>query len=66
VSATHLLLEKRGWLGEGDLKALEAAAIGRVQVYEIVAFIGLKTISNYVNHIAHTEIDEAFRGDERR
>jgi AhpD family alkylhydroperoxidase len=62
VGATLLVLEKRGWLSEDDLKALEAAAVDRAQVYEVVAIVGLKTISNYVNHIAHTEIDSAFRG----
>ncbi len=61
VSATHLLLLRRGFLSAADLTALEAEGIDRGQVYEIVALIGLKTISNYVNHIAHTEIDEAFR-----
>ncbi len=62
VSATRLLLETRGFLGKDDLATLETAGVGRGQLYEIVALIGLKTISNYVNHIAHTEIDEAFRG----
>lgn len=62
VSATRLLLEKRGFLAEGDLSMLEAAGVGRGELYEIIALIGLKTISNYVNHIAHTEIDQAFQG----
>jgi AhpD family alkylhydroperoxidase len=61
ASAAHLLLLRRGFLVEDDLTALEAEGINRGQLYEIVALIGLKTISNYVNHIAHTEIDEAFR-----
>ena len=61
VSATRLLLLRRGFLVEGDLTALEAEGVGRGQLYELVAVIGLKTISNYVNHIAHTDIDEAFR-----
>ena len=61
VSATRLLLLRRGLLVEGDLTALEAEGVARGQLYELVALIGLKTISNYVNHIAHTEIDEAFR-----
>jgi hypothetical protein len=52
----------RGWLGRPDLERLAAEGIGLPQLYEIVALVGLKTISNYVNHIAHTEIDEAFRG----
>ncbi len=62
VSATRFLLQKQGWLTADDLEAFDALAVGRPQLYEIVALIGLKTISNYVNHIAHTEIDKAFRG----
>lgn len=62
VRATRLLLEKKGWLTAGDLAALEQEGITKAKVYEIVAFIGLKTISNYINHIAHTPIDQEFAG----
>ncbi len=62
VSATRFLHQRRGFLGKDEVAAFEAAGVDRGQLYEIVALIGLKTISNYVNHIAHTEIDEAFRG----
>ena len=61
VHATRLLLQRRGFLGKADLAIIEAAGVDRPQLYEIIALIGLKTISNYVNHIAHTEIDKAFR-----
>lgn len=61
VSATWQVLDTRGWLGAPDLAALEAEGMGRGEVYEVVALIGLKTISNYINHMAHTPIDEAFR-----
>ncbi len=62
VSATWELLDLRGFLKGADLERLLAQGIDRAQVYEIVALIGLKTISNWVNHIAHTEIDERLRG----
>jgi AhpD family alkylhydroperoxidase len=60
VSATWQVLDTRGWLGASDLANLEAEGIGRAQVYEVVALVGLKTISNYVNHIAHTVVDREF------
>ena len=60
AAATRQILEARGWLDADSLAGLEADGIDRRQVYEIVALIGLKTISNFVNHIAHTKIDEAF------
>ncbi|WP_456428989.1 carboxymuconolactone decarboxylase family protein [Rhodocaloribacter sp.] len=59
--ATRRLMGKRGWLGDDDLAEFEALGLDRGQIYEIVALIGIKTISNYVNHIAHTEIDPQFR-----
>lgn len=61
VTATRRILDKRGWLDDADLAESEALGIDRGQLYEIVALIGIKTISNYVNHIAHTEIDVQFK-----
>jgi AhpD family alkylhydroperoxidase len=61
VSATWQVLDARGALIPQDLRALEAEDVDRAQLYEIVAIIGLKTVSNYINHIARTPIDEAFR-----
>jgi AhpD family alkylhydroperoxidase len=61
VSATWQVLDTRGWLGAFDLASLEAEGVDRAQLYEVVALVGLKTISNYVNHIAHTVIDAEFR-----
>jgi AhpD family alkylhydroperoxidase len=60
VSATWQILDTRGWLSAPDLTGLEADGIDRAQLYELVALVGLKTISNYINHIAHTPIDEQF------
>jgi len=61
ITAARRILGKRGWLSADDLAEFEAQGIDRGQVYEIVALIGIKTISNYVNHIAHTEIDVQFK-----
>lgn len=60
VSATWQVLDTKGWLGPSDLASLEAEGIDRAQLYEVVALVGLKTISNYVNHIAHTPVDAQF------
>lgn len=61
VHATRLVLERRGWLEQDDLEKLESRGISRSQLFEIIGFIGVKTISNYVNHIAGTEIDDRFK-----
>jgi len=60
VRATKLILENRGWIDPEELTRFEQQGINRVKLYEIIALIGLKTISNYINHIAETPIDEQY------
>lgn len=62
VDTVDRVLSKEGWLEEDDLAELARRGVDRAQLYEIVALVGLKTISNYVNHIAGTEIDTQFGG----
>ena len=61
VRATRRILGKRGWLSEGDEAEFDDLGLGRPELYEIVTLVGIKTISNYVNHIAQTEVDEPFQ-----
>ncbi|CAI2717939.1 carboxymuconolactone decarboxylase family protein [Nitrospina watsonii] len=61
VEATFRTLDKKGWLTAEDLQEFEGWGIDRRQVLEIVGIIALKTITNYTNHIAHTEIDAEFK-----
>jgi len=58
VQATRLILDKSGWLEEEDLDQLAERGITRMHLYEINALISLKTLSNYINHVAQTKIDE--------
>ncbi len=60
VQATRLMLDKRGWLDDEDLDSLQQKGVDRAQLYEINALIGIKTFSNYVNHVAQTEVDPQF------
>ncbi len=62
VKATRLILEKRGFLSAQELSEVEATGIERAQLYEVIAIIGIKTITNYINHIAKTPIDAQFSG----
>jgi AhpD family alkylhydroperoxidase len=61
VRATRRILGKRGWLSDIDEEEFADLGLGRPVLYEIVALAGIKTISNYVNHIAGTEVDEPFQ-----
>lgn len=59
-SFTRIVVEKRGWPTEQELSAFVAAGYQPSQALELILGIGLKTISNYVNHIAQTPLDSAF------
>jgi alkylhydroperoxidase family enzyme len=57
---TYLLVEQRGHLTDEQEAAFKAQGYGDQQLIEIVLGIAQKVMSNYVNHIAQTPIDEAF------
>ncbi len=54
------VVSSRGWPSDADVSAVLAAGYGRQQVLEVVLGIGLKTLSNYTNHLAETPLDRAF------
>lgn len=54
------LLETRGLLGPEDLADYEKMGISRRQIHELIAIVALKTITNYVNHIEPTRLNEEF------
>ncbi|MDF1576585.1 MAG: carboxymuconolactone decarboxylase family protein [Bacteroidales bacterium] len=55
---TELLVEKRGWASEEEIQKFLDAGYTRKHVLELVVGIAQKIISNYVNHITHTPLDE--------
>lgn len=54
------LIEHRGWVPEEALGEFFAAGYGERQVFEAILGPSMKTISNYVNHLASTELDVPF------
>lgn len=50
----------RGWPDPLVTKAFFAAGYGQQQALEVILGVGLKTLSNYTNHLAATPIDPAF------
>jgi AhpD family alkylhydroperoxidase len=58
--AVSLLQDKKGWLDKDDVQNLEGKGISKQKLYEIIAIIAVKTITNYVNHISSIEIDKEF------
>ncbi len=55
-----LITEKRGWASEDDVAEFYAAGFTQANVLEVILATSLKTISNYVNHVADTPVDAAF------
>ena len=58
---TLAVVRKRGNVTNDDLQAFYDAGYGQQQVLEVILGVAQKTMSNYVNHIAETPIDEPFK-----
>lgn len=58
---TNLMLDKQGWVTEADIQPFLAAGYQRRHVMEVVLAISWKTLSNYVNHMADTPLDDMFQ-----
>ena len=59
---TAAVVNTRGWPSDADLEAFLGAGYGKQQVLEVVLGVGMKTLSNYTNHVAGTPLDPAFSG----
>ena len=57
---TRSMVEKRGFPTKGEVDSFLAAGFTTQHVLAIVQAIACKTYSNYVNHLAGTEVDAAF------
>lgn len=54
------IAENRGYPSEKSLKGFLSVGYTKSQVLEVVLGVGLKTLSNYTNHIANIPLDKAF------
>ena len=52
--------ESRGWPTDAQIEAFLAAGYTRQTVLEVILGTALKTLSNYTNHVAETDLDPAF------
>jgi len=58
---TQSVVEKRGWVEENEVQAFLDAGYSKAQLLEVIVGITQKTLSNYINHIVQTPLDEAFQ-----
>lgn len=57
---TAAVVTSRGRPSDTDIDAFVNAGYHKTQVLEVVLGVGMKTLSNYTNHIAGTPLDQAF------
>jgi uncharacterized peroxidase-related enzyme len=63
VNLTRELVAERGQASEKTVNAFLEQGYSKPQVMEILVGISLKTMSNYLDHLSPTPIDEAFRAE---
>lgn len=56
----EIVVERRGWPEQEAVQAFLDAGFEKHQVLEVVFGVGLKTLTNYTNHIVSTQLDPAF------
>jgi uncharacterized peroxidase-related enzyme len=57
---TARVVTSRGMPSPAETRAFLDAGYSKAQALEVILGIGMKTLSNYTNHIADTPIDDAF------
>ena len=57
---TLCILQRQGWVPDDELDAFLAAGYEQKHILDVITIISMKTLSNYVNHIAQTPLDDAF------
>lgn len=58
---TKRVVSARGFVDESDLTAFTSNGYTANEVSAVILGVAMKTLSNYNNHIAHTELDEPFK-----
>lgn len=59
---TRSLTVNRGIVSQDEINEFLAAGYLEVHVLGVIAGIGVKTLSNYANHVTDPEVDAAFAG----
>ena len=57
---TLSVVRKRGRVDTTDIERFLAAGYRKTNILDVVLGVGMKTLSNYTNHIADTPLDAAF------
>ncbi len=57
---TVSVVRSRGWPSEEEVRSFLTAGYTQATILEVILGVGMKTLSNYTNHMAKTPLDAAF------
>lgn len=57
LTFANKVVENRGVVSDEDLQAVRAAGFSDAEVVEIIAHVSINIFTNYLNHIAGTDVD---------
>ncbi len=63
VALTKEIVSQRGHVRTQVMESFLAAGYQKEQVLEVLIGVALKTMSNYLDHISPTELDQAFQSE---
>jgi alkylhydroperoxidase family enzyme len=63
VNFTREVVERRGMMPDAEVATFLDAGYTRAQVIEVLLGVGMKTFNNYVDHIAHTPLNNQFKAE---
>ena len=63
VRFTRQVVEQRGQVADADVAAFLGAGYTKAQVVEVLLGVGMKTFNNYIDHIAHTPLNDQFKAE---
>ncbi len=58
---TQAMVRKRGWVDDASVDSFLSVGFTRENVFEIIAAIAYKVMTNYTNHIVEPELDDAYK-----
>ncbi|MCK9193931.1 MAG: carboxymuconolactone decarboxylase family protein [Nevskia sp.] len=59
-----IIVRNRGFASDADIEAFLAAGYTRRNALEVVLGVATKVMSNYTNHLTHTQLDPFMKGNE--
>jgi alkylhydroperoxidase family enzyme len=63
LQALRKVVTERGFLSDGDIEAFLKAGYSKANVFDVIAGVALKVMSNYTNHITHTPLDDFMKAN---